>query len=132
MLTVGISATIPLFHICELIYNRNAAQSATVLAKLKLDDTKEKIRLQIDQNRYRITESLKKQLTAKTNVDVAEENLMYAQEGYSAGVITSSDLLAAQTAWVSAKSDYIDALIDVKLNNLYLKKSLGQLTESFQ
>jgi outer membrane protein TolC len=132
MFTVGISATIPLFHFGERIYTRNAAQSATVVAKLKLDDTKEKIRLQIDQNRYRITESLKKQLTAKTNVDVAEENLMYAQEGYSAGVITSSDLLAAQTAWVSAKSDYIDALIDVKLNNLYLKKSLGQLTESFQ
>ena len=34
----------------------------------------------------------------------------------------------AQTAWLSARSEYIDATIDVKLNNAYLKKSQGTLS----
>ena len=56
--------------------------------------------------------------------------MSYANEGFREGVITSSDLLAAQTAWLSAKSENIDALIDVKLNNTYLKKSLGVLHQA--
>ena len=61
------------------------------------------------------------------NIDQAVENLRYATEGFEAGVITSTDLLAAQTAWLSAKSENIDAIIDVKLCNLYLEKSQGIL-----
>ena len=50
-----------------------------------------------------------------------------ATEGFNEGVITSTDLLGAQTAWLSAKSDNIDASIDVKLCNLYLAQSQGTL-----
>jgi len=35
--------------------------------------------------------------------------------------------LGAQTAWLSAKSDNIDANIDTKLCNVYLAKSQGTL-----
>ena len=63
----------------------------------------------------------------RKNVENAKENLSYAQESFDAGVITSTDLLMAQTAWLSAESEYLDATIDVKLNNLYLKKSTGNL-----
>jgi outer membrane protein TolC len=52
---------------------------------------------------------------------------MYANEGFNEGVITASDVLMAQTAWLAAKSENIDAAIDVKLHNLYLQKSLGTL-----
>ena len=70
---------------------------------------------------------MKKKSATQHNIDQAVENLRYATEGFDAGVITSTDLLGAQTAWLSAKSDYIDANIDVKLCNLYLAKSLGTL-----
>ena len=63
----------------------------------------------------------------RKNVENAKENLYYAQEGFDEGVITSTDLLMAQNAWLSAESEFLDASIDVKLNNLYLKKSIGNL-----
>ncbi|HBL32881.1 MAG TPA: transporter, partial [Porphyromonadaceae bacterium] len=105
----------------------NASRAQAVVAKLQLEEAKEKIELQIHQDTYRIGESLKKQEMTRKNVEKAQENLMYAQEGFDAGVITSTDLLMAQTAWLSARSEYIDATVDVKLNNVYLKKSTGTL-----
>lgn len=127
MFTFGVNAVIPLFHFGEKVHTLNASRSQAVIAKLELEDAKEKIELQIHQNSYRINESLKKQETTRQNVEKAKENLFYAQEGFDAGVITSTDLLMAQTAWLSAESEYLDAAIDVKLNNLYLKKSTGNL-----
>ena len=127
MFTFGVTAVVPLFHFGEKIQTLNASRSHAVIAKFELEEAKEKIELQIKQNCYRITESLKKQEMTRKNLENAKENLFYAQEGFDAGVITSTDLLMAQTAWLSAESEHIDATIDVKLNNLYLKKSTGNL-----
>jgi outer membrane protein len=127
MFTVGVTAAIPLFHFGEKIHTLNAARTQAVISKLELEEAKEKIELQVHQNSYRINESLKKQEMTRKNVENAKENLYYAQEGFDAGVITSTDLLMAQTAWLSAESEYLDATVDVKIHNLYLKKSVGNL-----
>jgi len=127
MFSVGVVANIPLFHFGDRIHTLNAAKSQHRIATLELEETKEKMQLQIKQSSYKVAESLKKRVSTQHNIDQAEENLRYANEGFDAGVITSTDLLGAQTAWLSAKSEAIDANIDVKLCNLYLAKSLGTL-----
>jgi len=127
MFTIGIVANVPLFHFGDKIHTLNAAKSQHRIATLQLEETKEKMQLQIKQSSYKVAESLKKKTSTQHNIEQAEENLRYATEGFEAGVITSTDLLGAQTAWLSAKSEYIDANIDVKLCNLYLEKSLGTL-----
>jgi len=127
MFNVGIVANVPLFHFGDKFHTLNAAKSQHKIATLQLEEQKEKMQLQIKQCSYRVNESMKKKSSTQHNIDQAEENLRYATEGFEAGVITSTDLLGAQTAWLSAKSDYIDANIDVKLCNLYLAKSLGTL-----
>lgn len=127
MFSVGVVANIPLFHFGDKFHTLNAAKSQHKIATLQLEETKEKMQLQIKQCSYKMAESIKKKATTQHNIDNAEENLRYASEGFSAGVITSTDLLGAQTAWLSAKSENIDAKIDVKLCDLYLAKSLGTL-----
>jgi len=127
MFTVGVVANIPLFHFGDRVHTLNAAKSQHRIATLELEETKEKMQLQIRQCSYKVSESLKKKVSTQHNIDQAEENLRYANEGFEAGVITSTDLLGAQTAWLSAKSENIDANIDTKLTNLYLAKSLGTL-----
>jgi len=128
MFTVGIVANVPLFHFGDKIHTLNAAKSQHRIATLELEETKEKMQLQIKQSSYKVAESLKKKASTQHNIEQAEENLRYATDGFEEGVITSTDLLGAQTAWLSAKSESIDADIDVKLCNLYLAKSLGTLT----
>ena len=127
MFNVGIVANVPLFHFGDKFHTLHAAKSQHRIATLQLEEQKEKMQLQIKQCSYRVTESMKKKSSTQHNIDQAEENLRYATEGFDAGVITSTDLLGAQTAWLSAKSDFIDANIDLKLCNLYLAKSLGTL-----
>jgi Outer membrane protein len=130
MFTVGVVANVPLFHFGDRIHTLNAAKIQHKIATLKLEETKEKMQLQIKQSAYKMAESTKKKMATQHNIEQAEENLRYATEGFNEGVITSTDLLGAQTAWLSAKSDNIDAQIDVKLCNLYLAKSLGTLNAS--
>lgn len=127
MFNVGVVAKVPLFHFGERIHTLNASRASKVVAALELEDAKEKIELQINQSVHQTNESLKKQMQTQKSVESAEENLMYANEGFNEGVITASDVLMAQTAWLAAKSENIDAAIDVKLHNLYLQKSLGTL-----
>ena len=127
MFTVGIVANVPLFHFGDKFHTLSAAKSQHRIATLQLEETKEKMQLQIRQNTYKVTESMKKKVSTQQNIDQAEENLRYANEGFKEGVITSTDLLGAQTTWLSAKLENIDANIDAKLCNLYLAKSLGIL-----
>ena len=57
----------------------------------------------------------------------ADENLRTANIGFSEGVISSTTVMEAQTAWLQAQSQKIDAEIDVKLSQINLQKSLGVL-----
>lgn len=127
MFSIGVVAHVPLFHFGDKIHTLNAAKSQTKIAEMQVEEVKEKMQLQIKQSSYKVAESLKKQATTRHNVEQAAENLKYATEGFEEGVITSTELLAAQTAWLSAKSDDIDTAIEVRLCDLYLQKSQGTM-----
>ena len=83
--------------------------------------------LQVTQSAYKVNEAAKKLAMAEKSMERAEENLRYANLGFKEGVIPTSNVLEAQTAWLSAQSAKIDAQIDVKLSELYLNKSMGIL-----
>ena len=53
--------------------------------------------------------------------------LRMAQESYDAGMITSSELMQAQTAWLAAASDLVDAEAEAKTTETKLRKYLRQL-----
>ena len=61
------------------------------------------------------------------NLEKANENLRTATLGFHEGVIASTDVIAAQTAWLKAHSEQIDAVIEVQLCDVYLNKVLGRL-----
>lgn len=86
-----------------------------------------KIRLEITQSSFKMNEVIKKSIMTKTNKDKAEENLRYATIGFDSGVVASSVVMEAQTAWLKANSEDVDARIEVKLCQLYLQKAIGNL-----
>ena len=65
------------------------------------------------------------EIQAQSNLDNAEENLKLADESFQAGVCSSSDLMAAQTAWLSAQSEVVDAQIEIAMSRVYLRQALG-------
>ncbi|ADV42138.1 TolC family protein [Bacteroides helcogenes] len=130
MWNVGVMVSLPIWHWGEGIYKVKAAKSEARIAQYQLDDAKEKIELQVSQAAFKVNEAAKKLIMAKKNLEKADENLRYATLGFGEGVIPASNVLEAHTAWLSAQSEKIDAQIDVKLTEIYLKKATGQLNPS--
>ena len=127
MWNVGVMVQIPIWHWGEGIYKTRSAKAEARIAQYQLEDAREKIELQVNQASFKVNEAGKKLVMASKNMEKAEENLRYATLGFKEGVIATSNVLEAQTAWLSAQSEKIDAQIDVKLTEIYLKKSLGTL-----
>ena len=127
MWNVGVMVQLPIWHWGEGIYKTKAAKAEARIAQYQLQDAREKIELQVNQAAFKVNEAGKKLVMASKNMEKAEENLRYATLGFREGVIATSNVLEAQTAWLSAQSEKIDAQIDVKLTEIYLKKSLGTL-----
>ena len=62
---------------------------------------------------------------AQANLASAEENLRTATIGFEAGVISTSTVLSAQTAWLSAHSDCLDAGTELQMAAAALRKAEG-------
>ncbi len=95
--------------------------------RMELEDAKEMIDLQVNQARFKADEALKTSRMTVANLESADENLRCADAGFRDGVMTVDDVMGAQTAWLKAHSENIDASIDVYLCDVYLSKVLGTL-----
>ena len=80
-----------------------------------------------NQASYKMHEALRIYSATCSNLENAQENLRTAQLGFREGVLTADDVLAAHTAWLKANSEVVDAIIDVRLCNVYLDKVIGRL-----
>ena len=127
MWTVGVALQVPIWHWGQGTYKVKAAKAEARISQYQLEDAKEKIELQVNQASFKVKEAAKKLVMSEKNQEKADENLRYATLGFKEGVIATSNVLEAQTAWLKAQSEKIDAQIDVKLTEIYLQKSLGTL-----
>ena len=123
----GVVAKVPIFHFGEGYNKIRKAKSEAMITQLKLEDTKELVMLQVSQYEKQIKEAEQRLQMTTEKMSDAEENLRMATVGFNEGMIPSSTLEAAQTAWMQAHSEYIDAKIDIIMANTYLKKSIGKL-----
>lgn len=122
---VGVMLKMPLWRWGESRHKVNAARAEAKVAGLQREEAGEKIELQLQQSAFRTGEAEKQLSLAMKNLDKAEENLRTAQIGHAEGVIATSDLLAAQTAWLQAHSEKINAQIETRLARAALRKAQG-------
>ena len=126
MWNVGVMVNIPILHWGESIHLLNAARSETTIAGYKLAEAQEKIELQVNQSVFSQSEAMRKLQFSQKNMEKAEENLRFATLGFQEGIIPASNLLEAQTAWLSANSDKIEAEIEAKMSEIYLRRAMGE------
>ena len=125
---VGVLVRIPVWNWGDVAYKVRASKGATTIARLQMDEARELITLQVNQSNFRVREANRKLEMSKANIRKADENLRTANLGFSEGVISSTTVMEAQTAWLQAQSQKIDAEIDVKLSQVNLQKALGTLS----
>ena len=104
---VGLLVRVPIWNWGDNRYKVRATKGATAIANLEVAEARE---------------------MARKSTERAEENLRTANLGFSEGVITPTVVMEAQTAWLQAQSQKIDAEIDVCLSRVDMRKALGRLT----
>ena len=124
---VGVMMRVPIWNWGDVMYKIRASKGATNIARLELEEARELIELQVNQNTFKVDEANKKLTMAQTNIQRADENLRMANLGFREGVITPATVMEAQTAWLQAQSQKIDAEIDVRLSQVDLQKAMGTL-----
>lgn len=124
---IGVLVRMPLWSWNEGKYKLNASKTATRMAEMERTDLSEKINLQVEQSRFKVREARRRLELARKHVASADENLRCANLGFKEGVMSLTELTAAQTAWESAHTQEIDALIEIQLSQSGLRKALGLL-----
>ncbi|SHN19933.1 TolC family protein [Chitinophaga sp. CF418] len=91
----------------------------------QLQETKEKISLEVQQAYLQLNESAKRIELSGASLEQAEENLRLSNDRLKAGTITGQDVLEAQTIWQQANSNIIDAKTAYRISEANLYKTLG-------
>ena len=121
---VAVAVGIPIIHPAG-IFAVKAAKAKRREVEYQRQEAEELIALQVSKLKYEHELSYKKLAQAESNLDMANENLRLANESFEAGVCSSSDLMMAQTAWLQAEGDVLDAKIEIEMTRMYLKQALG-------
>ncbi|MDY5969173.1 MAG: TolC family protein [Bacteroidales bacterium] len=124
-LAVGVAVNIPLAH-PGAFYGYRAAKHQAAAVHLQREEMEEKVQLQVNKLRSDLEVANRKYVQAQTNLLNAEENLALATQSFEAGVVSSTELMAAQTAWLQAKGEILDADIEMRMGRLYLDRAMGR------
>ena len=121
----GVAVNIPIAHPAGF-FALKAAKAKRREVAFQTEEAREMIALQVEKLRCELQQSYIHLEQARSNMEVAEENLRLADESFKSGMCSSSDLMAAQTAWMQAQGEVIDARIETAMNRVYLNQAMGR------
>ena len=124
--SAGVVVNIPILHADDILRLKAAKHEANIVA-LKRQEARELLTLQVTQANQKILEAQQKVAMTDIQVKNAEEVLRFAQEAFNGGLATATDLMQAQTAWLAACTERIDAQIEVKMAETQYKRYTNQL-----
>ena len=124
--SAGVVVNIPIAHADDILRLKAAKHEARLVA-LKKDEARELLSLQLTQAHQKVLESQQKVTMTEMQLRNAEEVLRFAQQAFDAGLATATDLMQAQTAWLAASSDKIDAQVEAQVVETYFRKYTNSL-----
>lgn len=101
------------------------AEAAVMKTMEQEQQKKDGIQLEVRQAYLNMREAEKRIQTNQVSVEKAEEDFKIAQVRYSAGVGTNLDVIDAQVALTSARTNYIVSLYDYNTSKASLDKAMG-------
>jgi hypothetical protein len=122
---LGVMLEVPISDLFSGSFKRRQAKADHRVKQLQLAEARSKISLQMKQALRTADDARRAYATALKAVEMARENMRYAEVGYKEGVIPLLNYTMAQTAWMSAQDSLIDAQIRVLLSESKLKNILA-------
>jgi outer membrane protein TolC len=122
----GISLNMNIWDWLTTKHQTDQAEAQLAQAVDGLGMIKDGITLEVTQNFLSVNQAKRKIEIAKLNVEQAEENLRVTSQKFKNGLSTSSELIDAETALISAKTNYTASVVDFELAKAKLEKSIGK------
>jgi outer membrane protein TolC len=117
------------FNIWDWLTTKHQTDEAESQLKQLIDaqgTLKDAITLEVTQNYLSLYQSKEKISVAKLEVTQANENMKITEEKFKTGMALSSEIVDAEVAQLSAKTNYTSSLVDYELAKAKLEKSIGQ------
>lgn len=125
--TIGLSVQIPITHWGDRIYTMNASRELVEIAKLKITEAQNLIKLDINMSWNNYNEAVKNLALLEKAAELADELFKVAQDNFETGRISVAKLLEAETNRQKAQNDLVEAKTKVKLLEIEFLKKSGQL-----
>ncbi len=124
---VGLELSLPIFSGFSRIFQRQIADLNIKISNNNLMNLENNINLQYH-NFYRLVENDRDNLeTQKENTTLAKTNYENLKYQYDNGVQPIINVLDAETTLLQAQNNYINALYQLLIDQVDLKRSLGQI-----
>ena len=120
-----VQLSMPIFDWGQRKQKVKQQQYAIAAQQYQLQETKEKISLEVQQAYLQLNESAKRVELSGASLEQADENLRLSNDRLKAGTITGQDVLEAQTIWQQAFSNIIEAKTAYRIDEARLHKALG-------
>jgi outer membrane protein TolC len=124
---LGVGFSWSLFDAGRVRQRANALRSESRAAAHDRDDLQSRVALEVQQAWLDVREAVARVPLTREAVDQADENLRVGQELYSVGLATNTVVLDALALRRNAVRNYDNAMLDVVLGNLQLKRAIGEL-----
>ena len=123
----GLELSLPIFSGFSRFYQRQIADLNIHISNNKLMNLENNINLEYN-NIYRLVQNDRDNLaTQKANTALAKTNYENLKYQYDNGVQPIINVLDAETTLLQAQNNYINALYQLLIDQVDLKKSLGQI-----
>lgn len=124
---IMLSVSVPLTDWAEGAYAIKRAKAEVNNAELERDYNQRLLQLEMRRAILNLTDGEDLVQTSALALQSATEALRVVRDRYEVGLSPLSDLLAAQTDWQKAESDYIEAQTQYRINEIEYLRTSGNL-----
>ena len=122
---LGVSLSVPIFSSFGRKARTAQAKIALETADLRLEETKQRLSLQVEKAKNEYQLSIENYQTSKKNVGLSERIEKKQRIKFFEGISSSFDLLQAQNQLYAQQQNYIQAMLDVISNKAALENALN-------
>ena len=124
---VAAQLSVPIYQWGQKNKKKKAAQYKIKQNEMELSHNTDLIHLQVQNTKVKVEEAYEAILLAEKNIVEAAESLDETKSSFDVGLNSTTDLLIAQTNWVKAGLQRIEAVAKYKTLETTWKKVTGQL-----
>lgn len=126
----GIQVRVPLFQGGRVRGRLQQADAGLAAERARLDNLRSQVEYSVRAAHLDVTSASDRVTVARRGVDLANQQLVQAQDRFSAGVTSNLEVVQAQEAVAAATDSHLAALYAHNLAKLSLARALGVAAES--